>query len=462
LIQMSLELRATWGDIANYLETRGSPLGLTRVINFMPGTSAWLFSFRIDETGLVIAEVRPDPVAEIPWQDLVTGLIPELLNCDRLEFADGKQRVELVGLRGYLGARSASHKLPEPTSAPASEVGIRLTGYWSEMLPPELGRPKEVRTYLHRHTRMGSLDSTTPPVPTVRWRVLASPEMQFRPDPLPTGKGVLNPTSVRVGGCSFVLHATPQMKKTVVRHGMLGECGELAELEPLKEAVANAGISKFVLEVDTTTGLVTGPLGEIRSTRELAGDVSTAISQVQSIVALKEYVRFQADAKREEAAWKLDQRIKAARSVDVVVARGRQLALSPRSELATVALFSKMEGAGILPFDKFYSQEFASGEGIDVLADFKIRSSDVMNTLAPVEFEFSFDNFISHKHPHQHVRMVICWKLGPKGEQLLERTELDWVRMYFVDDSSVPVVVMSALPEVELMTQPVGANASSN
>jgi hypothetical protein len=64
----------------------------------------------------------------------------------------------------------------------------------------------------------------------------------------------------------------------------------------------------------------------------------------------------------------------------------------PSCENEVVALYMKIEGARKLPFECKVI-EYTSQKGIDALANFQIRSTDVLSKLQPVEFEYILENF---------------------------------------------------------------------
>lgn len=80
-----------------------------------------------------------------------------------------------------------------------------------------------------------------------------------------------------------------------------------------------------------------------------------------------------------------------------------------KSEMDTLAVFWKLEALDLLPFENFITWEHTKKEGIDVIASFQIDDESALEDFVPIEFEATFENFISHGHNPKQTKCIICW-----------------------------------------------------
>ena len=124
------------------------------------------------------------------------------------------------------------------------------------------------------------------------------------------------------------------------------------------------------------------------------------------------------------------------------------MGLVPRSEMAAISIMGKLEGLGAIPFS-YGALEFATNEGIDALCDLKLSEMDPLDVCAPVEYELSFENFLTHGHPVELVKLIVCWDLNPDAIYI-EATERPWLYRYRDKSHSIPVAVMSLFPDIHI------------
>jgi len=117
----------------------------------------------------------------------------------------------------------------------------------------------------------------------------------------------------------------------------------------------------------------------------------------------------------------------------------------PENEQDTLALFWKLEGAGVLPFAQFLSLEHTNKSGIDVIADFQEEEDSQLQIAAAVEFEHTYENFLAHAHNARQTSMVVCWKVrNPANLHALN----DWSYNGQVGQQVLIVVELQKLPGI--------------
>jgi len=116
-----------------------------------------------------------------------------------------------------------------------------------------------------------------------------------------------------------------------------------------------------------------------------------------------------------------------------------------RSEHDTLALFWKLEALDMLPFAKFITWEHTKQEGIDVIASFQIDEESSLENFVPIEFEFRFENYISHGHNPKQTACIVCWTTE-KSKKL--RKVSDYLYWYDVEMKSIPVYEIQSFPNI--------------
>lgn len=80
----------------------------------------------------------------------------------------------------------------------------------------------------------------------------------------------------------------------------------------------------------------------------------------------------------------------------------------PNNEHDTLALFWKLEGMKLIPYEKFDTLEHTNQSGIDVIANYQEFEDSQMRLMEAVEFEFRFENF---NHNPKQTGIVVCWEV---------------------------------------------------
>ncbi len=131
-------------------------------------------------------------------------------------------------------------------------------------------------------------------------------------------------------------------------------------------------------------------------------------------------------------------------------ANGRLLHREPSNEHDTLALLWKIEGANAFPVSCFESLEHTSMEGIDILANLRLRPDGDTQQLIPVEVEDTFEEFIGHGHNPNHTGAIICWRVDDPDDSALEQSDLSYLMFYKAGDRRLPVLVLSRFPTIEV------------
>lgn len=119
----------------------------------------------------------------------------------------------------------------------------------------------------------------------------------------------------------------------------------------------------------------------------------------------------------------------------------------PDNEHDTLALFWKLEGRGLLPFEAFTSLEHTAKNGIDVIANYQITEDSQLHLMEAVEFEHCYENFLAHGHNPRQTSLIVCWEIQ-KPEKLHQVD--DWLYRTTIEDQIISVVYMRAFPGLSL------------
>jgi hypothetical protein len=132
---------------------------------------------------------------------------------------------------------------------------------------------------------------------------------------------------------------------------------------------------------------------------------------------------------------------------------GRLLHRVPENEHDTLALFWKLEGLKAIPIDSFVSLEHTALEGIDVLANFRLRPDSDTQELVPVEVEDEFGEFFEHGHNPNQTGMIVCWHIDDPDQPNLEQSDPQCLMFYKAQDRKIPVLIMSRFNTIEIQVK---------
>lgn len=446
-----MNLRVCWSEIENYLLTIAAPFGITRLVNFFPGKGNWSFTLVQPEDNVSVLTIKVEPVEvwDISLDKVLSGIVPEVFSCNKIELINEDTLYSIDNLADLRTLENTTTDLALAQST-ASDVSwcLKLYNFWGASLPPNISDSAVVRDYITKHTWFGS-EMFRGSGKRLTWRVLgAPPTILSTNEPVPLLEPPLLNLQLEQEDTFLRVISSPSVKGTFIRHSVFGGLNRVFEVERISDCLRTKGLSNFYAEIYSSRFFSFGTFGKVLVNPEIRSAVRKLISKIDSSSDIEEQVSRLRQKELEEDAEKLTQRIENAKETPRVYWKDKMLSLEPRSELGTLALFSKLEASDGLPFAYFRSMEFASAEGIDTLADFRIASDDVLDTLAPVELEFHYRNFLLHRHPHQHVKMVICWDLGGSHDALgLQPDGRPWL---YKTASGLAVVVIRSLPDIEV------------
>jgi len=132
---------------------------------------------------------------------------------------------------------------------------------------------------------------------------------------------------------------------------------------------------------------------------------------------------------------------------------GRLLHRAPDNEHDTLALLWKLEGLDAIPIDSFVSFEHTALEGIDILANFRLRPDSDTQELVPVEVEDEFEEFFEHGHNPNQTGMIVCWRIDDPDQPNLEQSDLAWLMFYKGQDRKIPILIISRFQTIEVQVK---------
>lgn len=119
----------------------------------------------------------------------------------------------------------------------------------------------------------------------------------------------------------------------------------------------------------------------------------------------------------------------------------------PVNEADVRALFWKLEGAGLVPFARFTSLEWTGYSGNEAIANFQETVDSQLKILEAVEFEYAFEDFISHGHNPKETSLVICWEV--RNPEHYQKTS-DGMYHATIGQATVTVLEMKRFPRIEI------------
>jgi len=119
----------------------------------------------------------------------------------------------------------------------------------------------------------------------------------------------------------------------------------------------------------------------------------------------------------------------------------------PVNEADVRALFWKLEGAGLVPFARFTSLEYAGHLGNEIIATFQETEESRLKIMEPVEFEYAFEDFISHGHNPKETSLVICWEV--RNPERCQKTS-DGTYQTIIGQDTVTVLEIKGFPKIEI------------
>ena len=430
-----LGVSALEGEIRSYLDSSASPLHVFRIINLGPGHT-WNFEVSMHYG----ADFRLSFVApiEIDVATLLNGSYPEISSASAIQIDDDT----ITSGHSGLGILQVASSITIPKGA---KVGIN--NILRPILHPEWQDAEQIQRFLQDATWLGSsLYSSHHATYTIT--VLGTQVLSFSPK---VHKLVGELPDVRVAAGDHVLVVKPDRKKKgfSVRHPIFGGLELANVISSISSALRASGISGGTLEIPVTWPIRSGTCARVyfyERMDTLFAEMRVAINASHKI---REAALATATMKMREEASRLNMRIAEISAADLIYVGETLIGTVPRSEQGAVAVWHKLEALGAVPFQKFVSMGWAGADGIDAIADFQESAAVPVSTNAPVEYEYEYGNFLKHRHPHEHVKLVACWSLGGNPEQLgLVSGGEPWLYRSVGPKHNFPVAVMQHMPTI--------------
>ena len=450
---INLNLRRTWYEISEHLNSNPHPLRIVELINRVP-LRCWTFRFTFDSNGRISLEIDCDPTAsDHDALGLLDGLLEEVL------FAD----VLYLRQAGKYLTTDTSELLRDPP--PSNQITLRkldrkadflldLKGFWqSDSVSPEIQRSSAIRSYFLENTWLGSPDFTDSEH-YIRWIVFGTEEL-IRPgnrykiklgstDSFTTQANLYNTNGDHIGQASF--HTSPTLKNDEI-YTTFGPLVPKPKnwLNRSREdprwivEIGNQTLKQAVVQGKPTTKLI----------NELVGSVEEARASVTDSDRFQDYKQNIQRKQQTKAANRLRKRQERAQTADRVTFKDKPVMLVPSNENEVIVLLCKLEALHALPFHEFLLWEYTSREGIDAIASYQIRETDVPSVFSAIEVEYHFENFFDHEHPHNQVNLVICWDFRD-GEAPTELRQHSECLFEYRNSESFFVVVLSHIPKLQV------------
>lgn len=418
-------------DLETYLYSSGDPLGILKVINFSPGKE-WTFHLRLNQS------TSPELVIKLPaylqpW-DLLDGTIPELHWCSRIEVKSQGIHASIEPHSGKVISSGVSGDL---------ENEITLVDFGGKHLNPIWGDFYQIQVYLTKYTWLG--------VPHKKrihnklfWKFLAV-TYTFDSDKLASGPSLGECISLEHNNFVIDIYERPGVKETTVSEKTFGDFSNRSELKPLIEAVKRRGLNGALIVLSNGWQYDLGPLGIIRSLERVEFNIQEFKIQIMDSALLMSWIEKRKHRKEIGEAARLSSRLEQAKNAAQVFYKDTIIGTVPTSEAGAAAILHKLEVLGGIPFPKFNTIAWASSDGIDAIADIQFSLNEPVGHLLPIEYEFKFENFLTHQHPHGHVHLVACWYRS----DLLSNTDKPW--LYTYKDAKFKVLVISKVPGLKIV-----------
>ena len=450
---IDLNLRRTWYEISEYLNSNPHPLRIAELINRIP-PCCWTFRFTFDSNGRISLKIDCDPAVSDPDAlALLDGLLEEALFADALYLRqEGKYLTE-----------DTSKLLRDPP--PSNQITLRkldrkadflldLKGFWqSDSAPPEIQRSPAIRSYFLENTWLGS-PNFTDSGHCIRWIVFGTEELILpgnryenkleSKDSFIIQVNLYNENGDHIGQAIF--YTSPSLKDDEI-YTTFGPLVPKPKkwLDRSREdphwivEIGSQILMQDVVEGKPTTKLI----------NKLVDSVEEAWGSVTDSNHFQDYTQNIQRKKQTKAANLLRERQERAQTADKITFKDKQVMLVPSNENEVLALLCKLEALHALPFHEFLLWEYTSRVGIDAIASYQIKETDVPSVFSAIEIEYLFENFFDHGHSHNQVNLVICWdfrdgeapaELRPHSEYLFE----------YRNDESFDVLVLSHIPNLQV------------
>lgn len=453
---IELNLRRTWYEISEYQRNNPNPLRIAQLINRVPPRH-WTFKFAFNSAGRVIVEINcTPPISDGESLLLLDGTLEEIFLTDVIYLRQsGKYYTTNTSV--LLREPPILNQLTLHDSHRSTDALLTLEGFWqSDVTPREIQDNLAVRSYFLENTWLGSPDLADSEYCT-RWAIFGVEELIRSHSRYKNKLGDMSiftaQSSLYSEEGNYIGHARFQTSLSLSEDGLYTMFGPLsAKLDDYLVRgredpcwiveIRSQILERAVLKGESTARLI----------GELAGSLNRALSSVTISDRFRSYMQNVQQRQKAEAANRLKQRQERVQRDNRIVFNGESLMVAPSNENEVLVLLCKLETLHALPFHEFRLWEYTARVGIDALASYQIRETDIPSQFVAVEMEYYFENFFDHDHPHNQVNLVICWDF--RDDEVPEKLhrQKQWQKGLFEyrDEDSFLVLALSRISNLQL------------
>jgi hypothetical protein len=425
-----IHMRVLADDIQTYLYSSGDPLGALKVVNSCVG-SEWKFHLKLSESTSPMLSIQIPSQLSI-WE-LLDGTVPEFHWCSLIEVKKDGVKTTIEPLTG--------HALHSET-VDSNQNEIVLHDFTGRHLNPIWGDFQQIKDYLKTFSWLGVPDKKRNHS-HVKWKFI-SQEETFRSDVLNSQNSLGESMSLQDSDFAIDVYERPGTKDTCILEKKFGDFSNRSEFRPLIDAVKRRGLSGALIVLANGWKYDLGPLGIVRSLDRYDKNIQEFKIQILESESFNPWIEKRKQRKEIGEAARLSLRLDQAKNAPKVHYEEHLIGTVPTSEAGASAILHKLEALNGIPFPKFKTIAWASSDGIDAIADIQFDLNEPVGHLLPIEYEFKFENFLTHQHPHGHVHLVACWFRS----DLLSRSEKPW--LYTYKDAKFKVLVISEVPGLKI------------
>lgn len=174
--------------------------------------------------------------------------------------------------------------------------------------------------------------------------------------------------------------------------------------------------------------------------KKIINDLDKKISQ-NSFTDFKKITLFAEELSLKSQVEKLNLRKEKLRNSRMVYVNNELIFREPGNEQETVLLFIKLAMIKEVPIKLINILEYSTSEGIDAIADVQLDQSSPVEKYCLIEFEPTFGQFLSHKHPPKHVDYIICWSVEKHHQKNLKKNN-NWLYSFNLENYPKEVKVI--------------------
>jgi|TARA_B100000315_G_scaffold224377_1_gene229862 hypothetical protein len=180
-------------------------------------------------------------------------------------------------------------------------------------------------------------------------------------------------------------------------------------------------------------------------------NISTTIKSSIGTLNTKSIIDHAEELALKLQAQKLNTRKQKLRESQKVYVDDILLSRVPTNEQETVLLFIKLASLKKTPLNHANILEYSASEGIDAIADIQLDKSVPTDKDCLVEFEPTFSQFKTHRHPPKHVDYIICWSIEEHWKKKLLKNK-NWLYYFKLDKfpKAVKVIEIKNFDQIKI------------